>query len=94
MLILVVHLTVKAGHAHDVIENFRHLEAESRKEPGCVFYVAQQNTEDPLRFMVYEQYRDEAAIEAHRESAHFKRYAAEGLYRFVEQREATVYRPV
>ena len=38
-------------------------------EPGNVFYRAYR-TDDPERFVAVEVYEDEAAIEAHRQSAH------------------------
>ena len=34
MLILVVRLTIKAGHENEVIESFRKLQEETRREPG------------------------------------------------------------
>jgi len=94
MVILVVSITVRAGKEAEVAEHLRVLEIESRKEPGCIFYAAQQHRDEPRKFLVYEQYRDEAALEAHRNSAHFKRHAAEGLYPHVAERTADFYRPV
>jgi quinol monooxygenase YgiN len=94
MVILAVQVTIKAGHEDEVVDGFRKLEAESRHEPGCVFYMVQRARENPRRYLVYEQYKDEAALEAHRNSAHFKQYAAEGVYRFVEERQADLYNPI
>jgi quinol monooxygenase YgiN len=37
--------------------------------------------------VIYEQYRDEAALEAHRASAHFERFAVGGLYQKMKERE-------
>jgi autoinducer 2-degrading protein len=34
-----------------------------------------QHREDPNRFYYYEVYKDEAALEAHRQTPHFKLYA-------------------
>jgi quinol monooxygenase YgiN len=36
--------------------------------------------------LIYEQYRDAAAAEAHRQSEHFKRYAVGGLYQKMRDR--------
>ena len=94
MICLCVRVTVKAGTEDRVVEFFGPLTVASRKEPGCVFYQAHQHREDPRKFMVYEQYKDDAALEAHRNSDHFKRYAADGFYKFVESREADIYRPL
>src|SRR5438105_15687183 len=46
MLILVVRLTMKAGHEDEVIESFRKLQEETQREPGCVMYVVQRGLEN------------------------------------------------
>lgn len=94
MICLNVRLVVKPGHQAQVADFFRPLAEASRKEPGCLMYVAHQHKDDPRRFLVYEQYKDEAALDFHRNSEHFKKYATEGLYKFVESREADLYRPL
>ena len=43
-----------------------------RAEPGCLMYIAHRSAEDPRTFFIYEQYDDEAAFLAHRETEHFK----------------------
>ena len=43
-------------------------------EPGCRAFVVNRSQDDGDRFVLYEQYDDEAAFEAHRASPHFKRY--------------------
>ena len=94
MICLAVRLLVKPGHEQQVADLFKPLTEDSRKEPGCLFYAAHQHREDPRKFLVYEQYKDDAALDAHRNSAHFQQYAADGLYKFVEHREADLYRPL
>jgi len=47
-------------------EVFSKLTEESRKEPGCVMYVVHRHKTEPRRFFIYEQYKDDAALEAHR----------------------------
>ncbi len=94
MLILAVHVTIKAGHEDEAVELFRKLQDASRREPGCRMYAVQRSRENQRHFLIYEQYADEAALQAHRDSAHFKQYAAEGFYRFVEERRAELYVPV
>ncbi len=41
---------------------------------------------DPDTIVIYEQYRDEDALAAHRASAHFKKYAVEGLFQKMKDR--------
>ncbi len=58
----------------------------SRLEPGCVNYIAHTVESDPDTVVIYEQYRDAEALEAHRSSAHFDQWATNGLYRKVRER--------
>ena len=58
----------------------------SRKEPGCVTYIPHAVEGDPDTVLIYEQYRDEAAAQAHRDSAHFKKHAVGGLYQKMRDR--------
>lgn len=94
MLVLAVHLTISAGHENEAIGLFHKLQAESRKEPGCLTYIVQRSRENPRHFLIYEQYKDEAALEAHRNSQHFKQYATNGVFPFVEQRQAEFFEPI
>lgn len=93
MLILAVRLTVKTGSEAEAARLMRILEIESRKEQGCLLYIAQQHLEHSNRFLIYEQYKDQAALDAHRETPHFKTHA-HALYQLVDVREADLYRPV
>jgi autoinducer 2-degrading protein len=43
-----------------------------RSEPGCLMYIVHRSNEDPRTFFLYEQYVDEAAFQAHRETEHFQ----------------------
>ena len=73
---------------------FRPLAEASRQEPGCIMYVVHQRKDDPRKFLVYEQYKDEAALDAHRNSEHFAQYATNGVYTMIEERDAGMYHPL
>lgn len=45
-----------------------------RDEPGCVGFDVLQDRSDPDTYYFYEVYRDEAALQAHRQTAHFARW--------------------
>lgn len=44
----------------------------SDAEPGCLLYIVNRSTENPRQFLIYEQYADKAALEAHAETEKFK----------------------
>ena len=58
----------------------------SRLEPGCVSYIPHFIESDPSTVLIYEQYVDEAALEAHRNTPHFKEFAIAGLYQRMRER--------
>jgi autoinducer 2-degrading protein len=44
------------------------------REPGCVRFDVIQREDDPAQWLFYEVYKDAAAFDAHRASAHFATY--------------------
>ena len=85
-----VSFTVRMHFAQDdrekVAEILRNLALASRNEPGCVNYVPHHVDGDPETVLIYEQYRDQAAVDAHRASSHFEQYAVGGLYQLMKER--------
>ncbi len=94
MIVLAVTWKAHAGKEEETARVFAVLQAESRKEPGCVMYVVHRGQEDRSRFFVYEQYKDEAALEAHRATAHFQRYARGELLKLGDRLDADLYEPI
>jgi len=94
MLVLAVHLTMQPGHDEEITQGFHKLQSATRQEPGCIAYIVQRSRQNPNRFLVYEQYKDEAALQAHRDSQHFKQFATEGVFRFVSERQAELFDPI
>jgi quinol monooxygenase YgiN len=86
MVSFTVRLKFASDDSADVTETLRLLAAASREEPGCVSYIPHTVEGDPETFLIYEQYRDEKALAAHRASAHFKKYAVGGLYQKMKER--------
>jgi quinol monooxygenase YgiN len=70
----------------EMAEVVRLLANESRKEPGCVTYVPHRPEGDPDTVLIYEQYADEKALAAHRESEHFKKWCVGGLFQKMKER--------
>lgn len=73
-----------------IAEILRDLALASRQEPGCVNYVPHHVDGDPDDVVIYEQYRDQAAADAHRASLHFQQYAVGGLYQLMKERKMEV----
>jgi quinol monooxygenase YgiN len=86
MVSLLVWFKFSPEDRAEVADLLRTLTTESRKEPGCVAYSPHQLQEDPDTVLLFEQYSDEKALVAHRDSPHFKKYAAGGLYQKMRER--------
>ena len=94
MVVLAVTWMAKMGRENEVVGVFSKLTEESRKEPGCVLFQVHRHKTEPRRFFIYEQYRDEAALEAHRAAPHFLQYARKELPKIAERIEGQLYEPL
>ena len=88
MVVLAVTWMAKVGHEAEVATLFEKLTEQSRKEPGCAMYQVHRHKTEARRFFIYEQYKDSGALAAHRESAHFKKYAVGVLFQRMRDRAA------
>ena len=84
MFVLLVQFVVKPGTEERVKEFMRKMEENTRKEPGCQFYIGSQSNDNPRKFVFYEQYVDEAALAAHRAAPYFKEYVTNGFGPMIE----------
>jgi quinol monooxygenase YgiN len=80
MISFTVRMTFRSDDRDEIATILRELAAASRQEPGCVSFVPHRVESDPDTIVIYEQYRDQAAADAHRASPHFALYAVGGLY--------------
>jgi len=94
MICVAVTYVIKAGHEAEAEDLFSKLSVATRAEPGCRMYQAHRSTVDPRRFFLYEQYDDQAALDAHRAAPHFARYATGGLFPMLESRTPELYEPL
>jgi quinol monooxygenase YgiN len=94
MVVLAVTWMAKTGRDAEVAVLFEKLTAESRKEPGCVMYQVHRHRTDPRRFFIYEQYKDDGALEAHRAAPHFLQYAKKELPKIADRVEGNLFEPL
>lgn len=77
MFVVVVFFEAKPEHVSDfktaILENAA---ASVRDEAGCRQFDVARDANKPEQFFLYEIYEDEAAFEAHIETAHFKSFDA------------------
>ena len=94
MLILQVHIHVKPEHLDAfraaTIENARN----SAQEPGIARFDFLEDADDPTRFSLWEVYRTEEAVAAHRAAAHYAKWVETVADMFAEPRTRTWYKSV
>jgi quinol monooxygenase YgiN len=86
MISFIVRMRFSQEDRKEVLDAVQHLALASRQEPGCISYIPHELAGDSSLVMIYEQYRDEAALEAHRASLHFHKYAIGGLFQWMKER--------
>lgn len=87
MLVNAVLYTVPEDAADEVSAVLRELAVASRAEPGCLGFEIARG-EDGTTFVLYEKWRDQAALDAHYASEHFARLGTNGLRRLATHRQA------
>jgi quinol monooxygenase YgiN len=75
------------GDRDEIAEILRKLTEASRQEPGCVSYIPHFVEGEPAAVVIYEQYADDAALDFHRNTPHFQKYAVGGLYQKMLERQ-------
>jgi quinol monooxygenase YgiN len=86
MISFTVRMKFRSDDRARVAEILTALAQASRQEPGCVHFLPHTVDGDADTVVIYEQYRDQQAADAHRASPHFRQYAAGGLYQLMLDR--------
>jgi len=90
--VVIARWLAAAGNEERVRAALEQLAGPSRSEPGCRRYQPLQSVGDGREFVIYEEYVDEAAYEAHGASEHFRRFAVEEGIPLLDSRERAYYR--
>ena len=69
---LIVRIKVKEGAGKQFEAAFAKAIPATRKEKGNLAYELNRDTQDPSRYLVYERWKDLAALEAHLNTSHIK----------------------
>ena len=91
MYIIGVTYIIKEGHDDEAAALLADAAAAFRTHPGTLLFVVNRAVDDPCHFFLYEQYSDEDARNAHRESAEFKEIIAGKVWPLLESRTPITY---
>jgi quinol monooxygenase YgiN len=79
MLTIIADYQSYPGKGDDVAAILGMHVTRTRAESGCSQFLVNRSDDDPDRFVLYEQYVDEAAFEWHRQTQHFRDYIESGV---------------
>ena len=71
---IVVPIHAKPARREQVKAALVELAAKSRQETGNMFYVPHETLGDPNKFIIYERWADQAALDFHMEQAYLKEF--------------------
>lgn len=94
MICVAVTYVIQAGQEEKAVGHFRALTKATRLEPGCRMYLVHRSTTDTRKFFIYEQYDDQAALDAHRAAPHFLEHGRDGLFPILESRTPEIFEPL
>ena len=79
MFVLQVNIRIKPENVDAFMKRALENASAARKEAGCRQFEVLVDPGDRTKIMLFEMYNDEAAFEAHQQTAHFKKYLAEAV---------------
>lgn len=92
MIVLVAKYHCKPGMGDQVSAALQRMAPLVKEhEPGCSLYHANRSIDNPDLFLLYEHYADEAALQVHRETPHFKEIIEGTIVPMLEKRERELY---
>jgi (4S)-4-hydroxy-5-phosphonooxypentane-2,3-dione isomerase len=94
MLIQCVHFTFAPEDSDRVEAMLRELRDASRGEAGVASFEIARSQEDPNVFVLWEVYRDRAALDAHRGTEHFQRLVVNGVRALAKARSGELLSPI
>ena len=84
---------VKEGSVESVLALLETVSSESVKEPGNLFYTIHQSIADTNTIVLFEGYENEAAIDEHRDSAHYKDLVVGKILPLLDSRAVVLTKP-
>jgi quinol monooxygenase YgiN len=92
-VVVIARWTARQGEEEAVAAALEKLAPPSREERGCLKYLVNRSLADPRVFLLFEEYADMDAYEAHAESDHFTRFALGEGIPLLESREREFFAP-
>ena len=85
---------MKNREAFTVLKLLKTVQEASIKESGNLFYTIQQSNADANTLILFEGYINEAAVEAHRNTAHFQEVLLDKIVPLLANRTIVLTTPI
>lgn len=76
MFVQMVHIKIKPDRVAEFVEAFRINFEGTVKEPDNIRFDVLQDPEDDTKFLIYEVFASEGAVDEHRKTEHYKKTTA------------------
>lgn len=73
-------IRAQAGRSGELGQRLRRLVGPSRREPGCISYDLHRADDDADLWMIYENWRSAAHLQAHFATTHMRAFIAEAPF--------------
>ncbi len=74
MIVVCVHVHIKPEHVDQFIQATGDNHRNTILEAGALRFDVLRQADDPARFVLYEVYRDQAAVDAHKTTDHYAKW--------------------
>lgn len=91
MIIIHAEMKVNAEVEAEFLESIKELITSSRAEAGNVSYKLMKDTAADNTYLMIEQWKDQAAVEAHNASSHFQGFVAKASHFLTAPLKAEVF---
>jgi quinol monooxygenase YgiN len=91
MFVIAAQWYAKDGKADEVAALASRMIPHSRAEPGCRLFIVNRAVDDRRKFLLYEQFVDRAAFEAHTATPAFKEIVLGQILPLLETRVREIY---
>lgn len=86
-IVVIARWRMDEARVAEVLELVGTLRQQSLAEPGCLGYEVFRDTNAPGSLLLLERYRDNAAIEAHRQAPHYRELVVERIIPLLSDRQ-------
>jgi len=87
---LIVKWRIKETETTEILKYLPTLAEKTKNENGNTYYTIYQSESNPNELILHERYKDEEALQAHKDSEHYQEIVVNKIIPYLENREVFV----